>query len=1308
MVLVVMLLYQGSNPYSPFRLQKLLTEIRAIEPEIKQLAAKSFYFVVTDHPLHVEEEGILTQILTAQPYHHHHHSQSLTPAIWVTPRLGTISAWSSKATDILHVCGLSAIERIEHGVGYYVLNNEAQQLDQEKLQTIADKLHDRMTETASFDLLKVDQLFWQQQPRLENRIDLNQGISLLQRVNRSLGLALSEEEITYLYTMFMTLGRNPTDAELMMFAQVNSEHCRHKIFNANWTIAGQQQQCTLFDMIRNTYRQAPEGVISAYKDNGAVLQGLDAANFFLDNKTKQYGFVQEPAHLVIKVETHNHPTAIAPFPGAATGSGGEIRDEGATGIGAKPKAGLTGFSVSNLHIPELAQCWESQQVRPGHIASALEIMLQAPIGAASFNNEFGRPSLGGYFRTFELIEKDSQNEIAIRGYHKPIMIAGGMGHIRPLATRKKKFPVGARIIVLGGPAMLIGLGGGAASSLASGSSQVELDFASVQRSNPEMQRRCQEVINACWALGEQNPILVIHDVGAGGLSNAVPELLHDGDCGGNIELRNIPDAESQMSAMEIWCNEAQERYVLVILPENLDLFQAITERERCPFAVIGEATAGENLEVYDNHFHEYPVKMPLSALFADHAKLQKNIVAPCYDIHDVNLSQVTVSEAVHRVLQFPCVADKRFLVTIGDRSVTGLVARDQMVGPWQVPVADVAVVANSFTGYAGEAMAMGERTPLGLLNAAASARMAVAEAITNIAAADILKMSDIKLSANWMAACDYPGEDARLYEAVQAVGMELCPELGICIPVGKDSLSMQMNWQANDQDYKVVAPMSLIVSAFAPVHDIRKTLTPQLSLNHESELWLIDLGQGENRLGGSVLTQVYHEFAGVPPDLDNPVLLNGFFRAIQKLREQNLLLAYHDRSDGGLLATICEMSFAGNVGVTVVLDALDNNPLASLFTEELGAVLQINHSAQDQVMAILAAEGLMPCTHRVGTLNQTDEVTFKFRDQIFFSESRVALRRLWSETSYQMQALRDNPHCAQQEYDGLFDSHNPGLQIVNLTPHVVENLAPYIATSVRPKVAILREQGVNGHVEMAAAFYLAGFESVDVHMTDILNGQVSLQDFKGLVACGGFSYGDVLGAGRGWANSILFNQRAREQFSVFLQRSDAFVLGVCNGCQMLSHLKELIPGSELWPHFLRNDSEQFEARLAMVNVNPSPSLFFQGMEGMQLPIVVAHGEGRVDFSKAQAQHTIAAKLVPMHFVDNYGRVTEQYPANPNGSPLGITALTNEDGRVTIIMPHPERVFRTVQFSWFAPAWKNEYSPWFKIFLNARRWVTIQH
>jgi len=1296
-----MLLIPGSPALSPFRLERLLDVLHEQVPAVRAVTTRYIHFADCDRTLTGAEGEVLERLLTYGP-----RAEAGEPEgrlFLVVPRPGTLSPWSTKATDIARNCGLRGIRRIERGIAYYL--EEAGTLEGGAAARVHALLHDRMTEVVLESLDEAEVLFRHADPAPLTCVDvLEGGREALLAANRDFGLALAEDEIDYLVESFRELGRNPSDVELMMFAQANSEHCRHKIFNADWIIDGQPREQGLFAMIRNTHRCSPQGILSAYKDNAAVIEGRRAGRFFPDPETGRYAAHREDVHILMKVETHNHPTAISPFPGAATGSGGEIRDEGATGRGSKPKAGLAGFSVSNLRIPGFEQPWEEDFGRPGRIVPALDIMLEGPIGGASFNNEFGRPNLCGYFRTYEERVPGPGGEV-LRGYHKPIMIAGGYGNIRADHVAKGEIPAGAPIVVLGGPAMLIGLGGGAASSMASGESQEDLDFASVQRSNPEMERRAQEVIDRCCALGDDNPILSIHDVGAGGLSNALPELVNDSGRGGRFELRAVPNDDQGMSPMEIWCNEAQERYVLAVHPEHLERFQALCERERCPYAVIGEATAEQTLVLGDGHFDNTPIDLPLGVLFGKPPKMLRDVHHHPFHKPEFQTAGLDLKEAAYRVLRLPAVADKTFLITIGDRSITGQVVRDQMVGPWQVPVADVAVTTTSYDAYTGEAMAMGERTPIATVHPAASARMAVGEALTNIAAASIDAIADVRLSANWMAAAGFPGEDAGLYEMVRSVGLDLCPELGIAIPVGKDSMSMQTVWEQGGEERRMVAPLSLIVTAFAPVADVRHTLTPQLRTDRgDTDLILVDLGRGANRLGGSALAQVYRQAGHHAPDLDHPQALKALFEAVQGLNAERLLIAYHDRSDGGLFATVCEMAFTGHTGVQVALDPLGDDLAAALFNEELGAVLQVRHCDTDTVLEWLRRAGLTQYTHVIGALREDDRVVFTHGHREVISERRVDLHRAWSETSYRMQRLRDNPECALQAYDALLDETDPGLSATPAFDPDLDVAGPCIATGVRPAVAILREQGVNGQLEMAAAFDRAGFDAVDVHMSDILEGRLDLSDFKGAVACGGFSYGDVLGAGEGWAKSILFNPRAREVFAAFFQRTDTFALGVCNGCQMLSNLHELIPGTELWPHFVRNASEQFEARTSLVEVIDSPSLFLAGMAGSRLPIAVAHGEGRAEFrAAADLAQARESGLVALRYVDNRGRATERYPSNPNGSPEGVTGMTTADGRFTIMMPHPERVFRSVTNSWHPDDW-GEDGPWLRMFRNARVWV----
>ncbi len=1288
-----MLKLRGAPALSDFRLQKLQKRISEKLGKTVEIYAEFLHLVELFETLDSRQLEVLNSLLEYGPALTVHEPEGAL--ILVTPRPGTISPWSSKATDIAHNCGLVNIERIERGVAYYLQG----ELGGQALADAAALLHDRMTESVFYDLDDAESLFFHAEPRTYASIDvLGGGRDALVIANRELGLALSDDEIDYLVESFQALGRNPSDVELMMFAQANSEHCRHKIFNADWIIDGKRQPKSLFQMIRHTTEQSPEDVLSAYKDNAAVMRGSEGYRFFPSPADGVYGEHNEEIHILMKVETHNHPTAISPDPGAATGSGGEIRDEGATGRGSKPKAGLCGFSVSNLRIPGFEQPWERDFGKPDRIVSALEIMLEGPIGAAAFNNEFGRPNLCGYFRTYEE-EVAGPHSTELRGYHKPIMLAGGLGNIREEHIEKPPFPAGSPLVVLGGPAMLIGLGGGAASSMASGTSTEDLDYASVQRANPEMERRCQEVIDRCCARGEESPILFIHDVGAGGLSNALPELVHDAGLGGNFELRTIPTADPGMSPMEIWCNEAQERYVLAIDAERLEEFQAICERERCPYAVVGEAVDEEHLLLGDALFENNPIDMPLGLLFGKPPRMVRDVHHLTFHHPELRVEGIDPQKALERVLRLPTVADKTFLVTIGDRSITGMVARDQMVGPWQVPVADVAVTVADYEGYAGEAMAMGERTPLALVNAPASGRMAIGEAITNIMAASIDSLSKVKLSANWMAAAGHPGEDARLYDTVKAVGMELCPRLGIAIPVGKDSMSMKSVWEHDGRQREMTAPLSLIVSAFAPVNDVRRTLTPQLRTDlGDTDLLLIDLGKGRNRLGGSALAQVYNQLGDRVPDLDDPDMLRRCFQVIQELNRDGLLLALHDRSDGGLITTLLEMAFAGRCGLEVDITALDGSDLATLFSEELGVVLQVRHSDSDDVLKALEDAGLGKHSFLLGTTRDDGRILVRSGGAEILAGERPEWQQAWSDTSFRMQSLRDNPECAREEHERIVQD-DPGLS-VHLGFDAEEDVAAPFIENHRPQVAILREEGVNGQQEMAYAFHKAGFECVDVHMSDILSGRTTLDRFRGLVACGGFSYGDVLGAGEGWAKSILFNERARDQFQAYFGREETFALGVCNGCQMLSNLKELIPGAGHWPHFVRNRSEQFEARFVMVEVEESPSILLAGMAGSRMPIAVAHGEGRAEYRDSGAD---LAKGVALRYIENSGEPATRYPANPNGSPGGITGLTTEDGRVTIMMPHPERVIRTVQNSWHPDGW-GEDGPWMRLFRNARVWV----
>lgn len=1293
-----MRILRGSPALSEFRVNKLIELCQEQGLPVTDLYAEFVHFADLSEDLHQSELEKLEKLLTYGPTIKEHKPQGTL--ILVTPRPGTISPWSSKSTDIAHNCGLNKVKRLERGCAYYIVTSAP--LSPQQNSVVESLIHDRMMESVFSSLEMAQQLFSVSQPAPVVEVDvLAGGRNALERANTELGLALADDEIDYLVDSFKGLKRNPNDIELMMFAQANSEHCRHKIFNADWTIDGVKQDKSLFKMIKNTFETTPEHVLSAYKDNAAVMTGSKVGRFFPDPDTREYGYHQEDAHILMKVETHNHPTAISPWPGASTGSGGEIRDEGATGIGGKPKAGLVGFTVSNLKIPNFVQPWESDFGKPGRIVTALDIMLEGPLGGAAFNNEFGRPNLLGYFRTYE--EKvNSHNGEEVRGYHKPIMIAGGMGNIRDGHVQKREIPVGASLIVLGGPAMNIGLGGGAASSMASGQSAEDLDFASVQRENPEMERRCQEVIDRCWQLGEENPIAFIHDVGAGGISNALPELVDDGERGGRFQLRNVPNDEPGMSPLEIWCNESQERYVLAVAPENMEIFDAICQRERTPYAVVGVATEERHLTLEDSHFDNTPIDMPMDILLGKTPKMHREATTLKASNAALECGDIEINEAIERILRLPAVAEKTFLITIGDRSVTGLVARDQMVGPWQIPVANCAVTAASYDTYHGEAMSMGERTPVALLDFAASARLAVGESLTNIAATDIGDLKHIKLSANWMSPAGHPGEDAGLYQAVKAVGEELCPALGLTIPVGKDSMSMKTKWQDDGEDKEVTSPLSLVITAFARVDDVRKTVTPQLRTDKgESSLLLIDLGNGKNRMGATALAQVYKQLGDKPADVDNAPQLKSFFNAVQKLVSEDKVVAYHDKGDGGLFVTLAEMAFAGHCGVNIDIQELGDSPLSVLFNEELGAVIQVENSQLDYVMSVLNSFELAGCSHIIGQVEQSDSISIAVNGQNVVLRSRTELRSIWAETTHKMQALRDNPKCADQEFAAKSDKDDPGLN-VHLTFDVNQDVAaPYIAKGAKPKMAILREQGVNSHVEMAAAFNRAGFDSVDIHMSDILTGQAVLDEYHGLAACGGFSYGDVLGAGEGWAKSILFNPQARDQFEGFFNRKDTFSLGVCNGCQMLSNLHDLIPGAELWPRFVRNESERFEARFSLVEVQKSDSLFLAGMEGSRLPIAVSHGEGRVEVRDSDHLSAIEqSATVALRYVDNNGVATQQYPNNPNGSPNAITGLTTKDGRVTIMMPHPERVFRTVANSWAPDSW-GESGPWMRMFRNVR-------
>ncbi|WP_130802973.1 phosphoribosylformylglycinamidine synthase [Acinetobacter ihumii] len=1277
-----MFIVAGAPAHSSFKKAQLLTRLSSIS-SVQTFDSQWIYLF--DQALDEQQHQSALQLLNDGTSFELRQVTNDEIQVLVTPRIGTISPWSSKATDIFKNCN-TPVHRLERGILYTLkgvsqLSNEVKQV-----------LHDRMTETVFSQIEDAHRLFLETAPKPLNSIDiLGEGKQALVKANNEFGFALSDQEIDYLTQAFTDLGRNPNDIELMMFAQANSEHCRHKIFGSEWTIDGEKQPLSLFQMIKNTYKESPDEVLSAYKDNASVIVGYDTQRFYpkKDNETGHfvYKYKSQAAHILMKVETHNHPTAISPFAGAATGSGGEIRDEGATGRGGKPKAGLTGFTVSNLNIPGFEQPWEDNYGKPSRMASPLQIMIEGPLGGAAFNNEFGRPNLNGYFRTFE---QNVNGEV--KGFHKPIMIAGGYGNIRPDHVEKDAIQPGDLLIVLGGPAMLIGLGGGAASSVDSGTMGENLDFASVQRENPEMERRCQEVIDSCWRMEDFNPIVSVHDVGAGGLSNAMPELVNDHELGAILNLRKIPSLERGMSPMEIWSNEAQERYVLAIRPESLELFEEICARERCPFAVLGEATEARHLTVEDPLFHDNAVDIPMQVMLGGTPRMQRSYETIERQGNEFDTSSIDLKDAIFRVLKNPTVASKSFLITIGDRSITGMVARDQMVGRWQVPVADAAVTTTSLQGYTGEAMAMGERPPVALLNPAASARLAVAEAITNIASANIEQLGDIKLSANWMAAAGQQGEDQALFEGVKAIGMEMCPALGIAIPVGKDSLSMRTTWNDEGVDKAVTSPMSGVITAFAPVSDVRKTLTPELKQLQDSVLVRIDLSKGKFRIGASILTQVYKAMGTITPDVDSFEDLKDFFNLVQDWNNRGLVQAYHDIGDGGLLATVAEMMFAARLGV-----ALEPQSIESLFAEEIGAVLQLKAADWDTLQAEIESSNLKDAISLVGRVNTTDQLTVNG-----LTLARAELQQAWAEVSHQIQRLRDNVETADQEFALIADQNHQGL-IAQATYDLNEPVeAPFIATR-RPNMVILREQGVNGHVEMAAAFDKVGFNTVDVHMSDLLAGRVDLQDFEGLVACGGFSYGDVLGAGGGWAKSVLFNPKLRDQFESFFNRDSTFSLGICNGCQMLSQLAPLIPGADNWPRFHRNVSEVFEARAVNVRVEKSVSVLLQDMQGSILPIAVAHGEGRVVASNEYLASLNSNDQVTLRYVDSSGQPTQHYPLNPNGSPEAITGVTSKDGRATIMMPHPERNFRALQHSWKPEDW-TEDGAWLRMFRNARKFI----
>ena len=1293
----VVLPLRGVTALSDFRVEKLFQKAAALGlPEVK-LSSEFWYFVGSEKALDAATVEKLQALLAAQSVEQTPKAREGLHLFLVTPRLGTISPWASKATNIAENCGLEGIERIERGMAVWL---EGALTDGQKQQWAA-LLHDRMTESVLTDIDAAAQLFHHIQSETFSSVDvLGGGKEALVKANTEMGLALSADEIDYLVENYQALNRNPSDVELMMFAQANSEHCRHKIFNADFILNGEKQPKSLFGMIRDTHNAHPEGTVVAYKDNSSVIEGAKIERFYPNAAENQgYRFHEEDTHIIMKVETHNHPTAIAPFAGAATGAGGEIRDEGATGKGSRPKAGLTGFTVSNLNIPGLEQPWEQAYGKPGHIASPLDIMIEGPIGGAAFNNEFGRPNLLGYFRTFE--EKfDGQ----VRGYHKPIMIAGGLGSIQAQQTHKDEIPEGALLIQLGGPGMLIGLGGGAASSMNTGTNDASLDFNSVQRGNPEIERRAQEVIDRCWQLGDQNPIISIHDVGAGGLSNAFPELVNDAGRGAVFKLREVPLEEHGLNPLQIWCNESQERYVLSILEKDLDTFRAICERERCPFAVVGTATDDGHLKVRDDLFSNNPVDLPLNVLLGKPPKTTRSDKTVRSSEKPFNAGNIDITEAAYRVLRLPTVAAKNFLITIGDRSVGGMTHRDQMVGKYQTPVADCAVTMMGFNTYRGEAMSMGEKPTVALFDAPASGRMCVGEAITNIAAVNIGDIGNIKLSANWMAACGNEGEDEKLYRTVEAVS-KACQALDLSIPVGKDSLSMKTVWQDGEEKKSVVSPLSLIISAFAPVEDVRKTVTPDLKNVEDSVLLLVDLGDGKARMGGSAFGQVYNNMNGDAPDLDDTGRLKAFYNVIQQLVAEDKLLAYHDRSDGGLFAALVEMAFAGRIGVNVDLTSLVANQadvneasIRALFNEELGAVIQIAKQDVAAVEALFKEADL--ALHTVATIGTDEKIVIRNQTGIVLEQNRADLQRAWQETSHAIQRLRDNPACADSEF-ALIDDNERSALFADVKFDVNEDIAaPFINSGAKPKIAILREQGVNGQIEMAAAFTRAGFDAYDVHMSDLMAGRVHLADFKMLAACGGFSYGDVLGAGEGWAKSILFHPALRDQFAAFFADPNTLTLGVCNGCQMVSNLAEIIPGAEAWPKFKRNLSEQFEARLSMVHVPKSASLILNEMQGSSLPVVVSHGEGRADFSLHGGK--ISDDLgIALQYVDGQNQVTQTYPLNPNGSPQGIAGVTNADGRVTIMMPHPERVYRAAQMSWKPEDW-TELSGWYRLFAGARK------
>ncbi|HET7502631.1 MAG TPA: phosphoribosylformylglycinamidine synthase [Kofleriaceae bacterium] len=1306
----------GRAALSAARQARALARARAACSGLSGLTARWIHLVMTERPLAAPEAAQLAEMLAYGPAHDPiNDAPAVTAAgsvetstFYVAPRIGTTSPWSSKATDIAHVCGLASITRIERCIQYVATGFGLSS------RTLGAALADRMTESVIVHEDGLADIAAHGGPRPLGFVRLGDDpAATLAGASRRLGLALADDEIAYLIERYRELGRDPTDVELMMFAQANSEHCRHKIFNAEFHLAGERAPASLFQLIKRSTERAPDGVLSAYHDNAAVVEGVVAERLFPDADGVYRGHV-EPSHILGKVETHNHPTAISPFPGAATGSGGEIRDEGATGRGAKPKAGLVGFTVSDLRLPGALEPWEPPAERwigsPARIASALEIMTDGPLGGAAFNNEFGRPAVLGYFRTFEAREPgaagatDAPARVA-RGYHKPVMLAGGIGAIRPGHVAKAPVPAGAALIVLGGPAFLIGLGGGAASSLAQGASAEDLDFASVQRDNPELQRRCQEVIDRCWAMGEANPILSIHDVGAGGLSNALPELVHDAGLGARLELRAIPTGEPDLSPLELWCNEAQERYVLAVAPDRVDELAALCARERAPWARLGTAAADGRLVVSDARAPgQPPIDLLLEVVLGKPPRMVRRAEPVAARGAALELGGAGIAEALDRVLGLPTVADKTFLISIGDRTVGGMIARDPMIGRFQVPVADCALTLAGFNTTAGEVLALGERPPIALLDAAAASRMAIGEAITNLAAAPIGPLSRIKLSCNWMAAAGHPGEDARLYAAVRAAS-ECAVALGVAIPVGKDSMSMRTVWDAAapggaPASRTVVAPVTLVVTAFGPVNDVRLAVTPELRGDGRA-LLLVDLGGGKARLGGSCLAQVFGQLGDAPPDLDDPRRLGACYGVLQELVAERALTAYHDRSDGGLVVTALEMAFAAGLGLELDVTGVAPDPFAALFSEELGAVIEVAADAVDHVRARLAATGAL--VHPIGRALAGDRIRIRHGGALVVDASRHDLRARWSHVTHQMALRRDDPACAAEEHAARLAPDAVGLSTALTFDPAVRPPLPGVATGARPRVAILREQGVNGQIEMAAAFLRAGFEPIDVHMTDLVAGRADLSDCRGVVACGGFSFGDVFGAGRGWAATFRYNARARDALARFTARGDTFLLGVCNGCQALADLADLLPGATGWPRFVRNRSEQFEARLALLRIEPGPSIFFQGMAGSRIPIAVAHGEGRAELSAAQLAALEGAGMIAARFVDGHGAVATRYPANPNGSPGGVAALTSADGRLTIMMPHPERVFRTAQMSWHPEGW-GEDSPWMRMFYNARAWV----